>query len=129
MKITSIDVYDCNVRSKDPTSGSNPILIRVNTDEGLTGLGEVGLAYGAGYNAAMGMIKDFAPFVIGKDPMKVEEIWENMYRATFWGMSGGPVFYGGMSAYDIALWDIRGKALNAPIYHLLGGKTNNPLRT
>jgi L-alanine-DL-glutamate epimerase-like enolase superfamily enzyme len=129
MKITSIEVFDCNVRSKDPTSGSNPILIRVNTDEGLSGLGEVGLAYGAGYNAAMGMIKDFAPFVLGKDPMKSEAIWENLFRSTFWGMSGGPVVYGGMSAIDIALWDIRGKALNAPIYQLLGGKTNDNLRT
>jgi L-alanine-DL-glutamate epimerase-like enolase superfamily enzyme len=129
LKITSIEVYDCNIRSKDPTSGSNPIIIRVNTDEGLTGLGEVGLAYGAGYNAAMGMIKDFAPFVIGKDPMKVETIWENLFRSTFWGMSGGPVVYGGISAIDIACWDIRGKALNAPIYQLLGGKTNDNLRT
>ncbi|MCM5553862.1 mandelate racemase/muconate lactonizing enzyme family protein [Pleomorphomonas sp. NRK KF1] len=129
MKITSIEVFDCNIRSKDPTSGSNPIIIRVNTDEGVSGLGEVGLAYGAGYNAAMGMIKDFAPFVLGKDPMKSEAIWENLFRSTFWGMSGGPVVYGGMSAIDIALWDIRGKALNAPIYQLLGGKTNDNLRT
>jgi L-alanine-DL-glutamate epimerase-like enolase superfamily enzyme len=130
MKITSIEVFDCDigVKHKDMT-GFNPILIRINTDEGLSGVGEVGLAYGAGAKAGVAIIKDLAPYVLGKDPMKSEAIWESLFRATFWGMSGGPVFYGGMSAIDIALWDIRGKALNAPVYQLLGGKTNDNLRT
>ena len=130
MKITSIEVFDCELvnRHKEMV-GVNPILIRVNTDEGISGVGEVGLAYGAGAKAGVAIIRDLAPYVLGKDPMKVEAIWENLFRATFWGMSGGPVFYGGMSAIDIALWDIRGKALNAPVYQLLGGKTNDNLRT
>jgi L-alanine-DL-glutamate epimerase-like enolase superfamily enzyme len=130
MKITSIDVFDCELgRKYKEMSRFNPVLIRVNTDDGLSGIGEVGLAYGAGAKAGAAIIKDLAPFVIGKDPMKTEAIWENLFRATFWGMSGGPVFYGGMSAIDIALNDIRGKALNAPVYQLLGGKTNDNLRT
>ena len=130
MKITSIEVFDCELGRNYPTMARfNPILIRVNTDEGISGVGEVGLAYGAGAKAAVAIIKDLAPYVMGKDPMKVEAIWENLFRATFWGMSGGPVFYGGMSAIDIALWDIRGKALNAPVYQLLGGKTNDNLRS
>ena len=130
MKITSIEVFDCDIGQRHKTmAGVNPILIRVNTDEGISGVGEVGLAYGAGAKAGVAIIKDLAPYVLGKDPMKVEAIWENLFRATFWGMSGGPVFYGGMSAIDIALWDIRGKALNAPVYQLLGGKTNDNLRT
>jgi galactonate dehydratase len=107
----------------------NPVLIRVHTDAGVSGIGEVGLAYGAGAKAGAGMIRDLALFVLGKDPMKAEAIWENLFRATFWGMSGGPVIYGAISAIDIALWDIRGKVLNAPIYQLLGGKTNDNLRS
>lgn len=130
MKIVSIEIFDCEVGRRYKDMGAfNPVLIRVNTDAGVSGIGEVGLAYGAGAKAGAGMIRDLAPFVLGKDPMKTEAIWENMFRATFWGMSGGPVVYGGMSAIDIALWDIKGKVLNAPIHQLLGGKTNDHLRT
>jgi L-alanine-DL-glutamate epimerase-like enolase superfamily enzyme len=52
-----------------------------------------------------------------------------MLRESFWGLGGGPVFYSAMSAIDTALWDIKGKALNVPVYQLLGGKTNENLRT
>ncbi|MGS9655292.1 mandelate racemase/muconate lactonizing enzyme family protein, partial [Salmonella enterica subsp. enterica serovar Infantis] len=51
------------------------------------------------------------------------------FRKTFWGMGGGNVFYDGMSAIDIALWDIKCKYLVVPVYQLLGGKTNEKLRT
>ena len=130
MKITSVEVFDCNVRSKDPSlSYFNPVLMRVNTDEGISGVGEAGLAYGSGSNAAVGILKDLCPRLIGKDPMNIEAIWENYFRGTFWGMGGGPVFYAGMSAIDIALWDIKGKKYGAPIYQLIGGKTNEKLRT
>lgn len=130
MKITAIEIFDCEIWRRHPDmTRVNPVLIRVHTDEGVTGVGEVGLAYGAGAKAGVGMVRDLAPFVLGKDPMKSEALWENLFRATFWGMSGGPVVYGGLSAIDIALWDIRGKVLNAPIYQLLGGKTNDNLRT
>jgi galactonate dehydratase len=52
-----------------------------------------------------------------------------MLRESFWGLGGGPVLYAAMSAIDTALWDIKGKALNVPVYQLLGGKTNDNLRT
>ncbi|SBW08503.1 putative MR-MLE-family protein [uncultured delta proteobacterium] len=130
MKITSVEIFDCNVRSKDSSLNYfNPVLMRVNTDEGISGIGEAGLAYGSGSNAAVGILKDLCPRLIGKDPMNIEAIWENYFRGTFWGMSGGPIFYAGMSAIDIALWDIKGKKLGAPIYQLIGGKTNEKLRT
>lgn len=130
MKITSIEIYDCNVRKKDPALDYfNPILLRINTDEGISGIGEAGLAYGSGSNAAIGILKDLAPRLIGADPLRIEAIWEEYYRGTFWGMSGGPVFYAGMSAIDIALWDIKGKKYGAPIYQLIGGQTNTALRT
>ncbi|WP_224788738.1 hypothetical protein [Pandoraea terrae] len=52
------------------------------SDEGVSGIGEVGLAYGAGAKAAVGILRDFAPFVIGRDPMNVEAFWELLFRTT-----------------------------------------------
>ncbi|WP_462401547.1 mandelate racemase/muconate lactonizing enzyme family protein [Pseudomonas sp. Marseille-QA0332] len=130
MKIIKVEIFDCEVNRRDPSMTQfNPVLLRIHTDEGITGLGEVGLAYGAGAKAAVGILRDLVPYVIGKDPMQVEAIWELLFRATYWGAGGGPVIYGGISAIDIALWDIRGKAMGQPIYQLLGGKTNDNLRT
>lgn len=129
MKITSVDCM--LIDSGNPCQGRNtwnPIILRVNTDEGISGYGEVGMAYGRGYRAGFGIIQDFGEFIIGEDPMNSEKIWEKLYRKTFWGMGGGTVISAGMSAVDIALWDIKGKALNTPIYQLLGGKTNEKLR-
>ncbi len=130
MKITSVEIFDCEVNRKDPKMASfNPVLIRINTDEGISGIGEVGLAYGSASKAAVGIVRDLAKQIIGKDPMRVEALWESLFRGTFWGMGGGPVVYGGISAIDIACWDIRGKVLKAPIYELLGGRTKDSLRT
>lgn len=130
MKIMSVEVFDCDVKRKDPSLAYfNPVLLRINTDEGISGIGEAGLAYASGSNAAVGILKDLCPRLLGKDPLNIEAIWEDYFRGTFWGMSGGPVFYAGMSAIDIALWDIKGKKFNAPIYQLIGGKTNSKLRT
>ena len=130
MKITKVEIFDCEVNRRDPSmTRFNPVMVRVHTDEGISGIGEVGLAYGAGAKAAVGILRDFAQFVIGRDPMNVEALWETLFRATYWGAGGGPVIYGGISAYDIALWDIRGQVMGQPIYQLLGGKTNDNLRT
>ena len=129
MKITSVDCMI--IDSGNPCNGRNtwnPIIIRVNTDEGISGFGEVGVAYGRGYRAGFGIIQDFAEVIIGEDPMNIEKIWEKIYRTTFWGLGGGTIISAGMSAIDIALWDIKGKALGVPVYQLLGGKTNEKLR-
>lgn len=129
MKITSIELFDCQVSKVDPAlSYFNPVLIRINTDHGISGIGEAGISYATGSTGALGVLKNMAPQLLGRDPMQVEAIWEFMFRGMFWGMGGGPIFYAAMSAIDIALWDIRGKVLNAPVYQLLGGKTNSSLR-
>ena len=106
-----------------------PILCRIHTDEGIYGDGEAALAYGIASPAAAGMIRDLATLIIGMDPLDSEVIWDKLYKATFWGQNGGPVVFAGISALDIALWDIKGKAFNAPIYKLLGGKRRDNLRT
>ncbi len=123
MKITSVDVFECkfNVMGK-------VICVRVNTDEGISGFGEVGLSYGGMHDAGVGIAKDMAKLIIGKDPMNTEAIWETIFRTTFWGMGGGGVVNAGVSAIDVALWDIKGKALGVPCWQLLGGKTNDKIR-
>lgn len=129
MKIVSVDAMI--VDAGNPTQGRNtwnPIVVRINTDEGVSGFGELGIAYGRGYRAGFGILQDFGEVIIGEDPMKIEKIWEKIYRSTFWGLGGGTVISAGMSAIDIALWDIKGKVLGVPIYELLGGKTNDKLR-
>lgn len=130
MKITSVDVMQLPSGNAGSSRGSwCPVVVRINTDEGISGWGEAGLAYGKGWRAGLGILQDFGEAIIGMDPMKIESIWEYMFRSTFWGMGGGTVISAGMSGLDIALWDIKGKALGVPIYQLLGGKTNDNLRT
>ncbi len=126
MKVTSIEIWDVNCPE---LTWHHPIIIRVNTDEGISGLGEVGLAYGVGHSGGAAYVKNLVEaYLLGADPMNIEKIWDAMFQGTFWAKGGGPVVYGGMSAIDIACWDIRGKALGQPVYKLLGGKTNDSLR-
>ena len=128
MKITSIDVFLVTIGQPSvPGSPWNPVVVRINTEDGISGYGEVGLAYGDTKESAVGMCRDFAKLIIGMDAMNNEAIWARLHN-TFWGLGGGPVVYGAMSAIDIALWDIKGKAFNTPVYNLLGGKTNQKLR-
>lgn len=128
MKITSVDIIDVANEFSSATSKWRPVVVKINTDEGIAGFGEVGLAYGVGASAGFGMAKDLAKIIIGMDPMKNEAIWDKMQKKTFWGQGGGTVVTAGMSGIDIALWDIKGKALNTPVYQLLGGKTRDKIR-
>jgi len=127
MKVSSVEVFDINCPDRQ---GWNPVFIRIHTDEGISGVGEAGLAYDLGHSAAAHMIKEMAEaFLIGHDPFQTEHLWARMLRESFWGLGGGPVIYSAMSAIDTALWDIKAKALNVPVYQLLGGKVNAELRT
>lgn len=129
MKITSVDIIDVANDLQSSTSKWRPVVVKINTDEGICGYGEVGMAYGVGASAGYGMAKDLAKLTIGMDPMQNEAIWDKMQKKTFWGQGGGTVVSAGMSAIDIALWDIKGKALNVPVYQLLGGKCRDSVRT
>ena len=127
MKITKIDVM---LSAVDPTMlvHFRPILCRIYTDEGIYGDGEAAIAYSAGAPAAYGMVKDLAPLILGMDPLENEVIWDKLYQKTFWARNGGPIVYAGFAALDMALWDIKGKAFNLPLYRLLGGKFRSELR-
>lgn len=129
MKITSVDVLKCKGKCSVETDVFFSINVRVNTDAGISGFGEAGIAYGVGADAAFGMCRDMAEVILGMDPMDNEAIWDKMHRKTFWGMGGGSIVFAGISAIDIAVWDIKGKALGVPVYKLLGGKTNKRLRS
>jgi len=125
MKITKIDVLLVDAPANPIW---HPILCRVYTDTGIYGDGEAAVAYVSGQTAAFGMIQDLAKIVVGMDPLQNEVIWDKMYKTTFWGQNGGPIVFSGISAIDIALWDIKGKFFNQPLHVLLGGKRRDKLR-
>lgn len=129
MKIVSVDIIDVKNPIQSAVAKWRPVVVRINTDEGISGFGEVGLAYGVGASAGYGMVKDFARLLLGVDPMRSEFLWDKLQKKTFWGQGGGTIVSAGMSAIDVALWDIKGKALGVPCYQLLGGKCRDELRT
>ena len=127
MKINRIEIFDIHCPKRPAW---NPIFVRIHTDEGISGVGEAGLAYDLGHSAAAAMIREFAEAVLlDWDPFQTEKLWAKMFRESFWALGGGPIIYSAMSAIDTALWDIKGKALGVPVYQLLGGKVNARLRT
>ncbi|SDV48764.1 mandelate racemase/muconate lactonizing enzyme family protein [Chitinasiproducens palmae] len=124
MKIREVRVYVVH------TARIHPVVIEVETDEGVVGIGEAGIAYGLGQTAVSGMVKDIAErLLIGKDPMRIEALWSEMYDHTFWAKGGGgPIVFGAISAIELALWDIKAKTLNVPVFELLGGKIRDSVR-
>ena len=127
MKITKVDIL--MGKTLTPTSDDwRPVFCRVYTDEGIYGDGEAALTYVSGSSAAFALLQDYSKLIIGMDPMDNEVIWDMLHKCTFWGQNGGPVIFAAISAIDIALWDIKGKALNLPLYKLLGGKFRKELR-
>lgn len=123
MKVAGARIYLVKIGSL------HPILVELVTDEGLTGVGEAAVAYGMGGTAAAGMVKDLVEgMVLGRDPFRIEEVWSEMYDHSFWAKGGGAVVFAGISAIEQALWDIKGKALNLPIYEFLGGKLRDDVR-
>jgi galactonate dehydratase len=126
MKITSVEIYDVKATWR---RAWNPVVIRINTDEGIYGLGEAGMAVGGGHATYAAMVKDLAQtHLIGADPLDSEKLWEKLVRRTWLAQANSLVVFAGISAIDQALWDIRGKAANLPVYRLLGGKTRDSLR-
>lgn len=103
----------------------NQLLVKVETDEGIFGWGESGLS--GREKAVMGAIEHYREFLIGRDPMQIGAIWQEMYRSQYF--EGGRVLQAAISAIDIALHDIKGKALGVPVYQLLGGKQRNVIPT
>lgn len=127
MKVNRVEIFDISCEARPQW---HPVVVRVHTDEGITGVGEAGLAYDWGHSAAANMINEIVSArLIGFDPFQTELLWSKMFREGFWAFGGNAVFFAAMSAIDTALWDIKAKAVNLPLYQLLGGKVNTKLRT
>ena len=99
----------------------NYLFVVVDTDEGVYGLGESGLT--GRELAVMGAVEHFKPLLVGQDPMRTEHLWQTLSRGGFF--PHGRVLGSAMAAIDIALWDIKGKALGVPLHDLLGGKVRD----
>ena len=112
MKITDIKPLPVFVGSR------NQLVVKVETDAGIHGWGESGLS--SRELAVAGAINHYREFLIGEDPMRIGGLWQLMYRSQYF--EGGRVLTAAISAIDIALHDIAGKALGVPVYQLLGGK-------
>ena len=123
MKIVGAKIYLVQI------GGRHPVLVQLFSDEGISGVGEAAVAYGTGGTAAAGMVKDLVEgFLLGRDPFQIEAIWSDMYDHTFWAKGGGTIVFAGMSAVEQALWDMKGKALELPVYEMLGGKYRDRVR-
>jgi galactonate dehydratase len=100
-------------------------LVRIDTDEGLTGYGEANPDAGAG--GVVGLINTLKPLLIGEDPRNVERCWEKLRRRVFAGPQAG-VFVIALSGIELALWDLAGKAAGQPVHRMLGGKFRDRIR-
>lgn len=117
MKIIAADVV---VTSPD----RNFVTLRLTTDEGLTGLGDATL--NGRELAVVAYLQDHvAPLLIGRDAGRIEDTWQFLYRSAYWRR--GPVTMAAIAAVDMALWDIKGKAADMPVYQLLGGASRTGL--
>jgi len=99
-------------------------LVKIDTDEGISGVGEGTLE--TKEKTVATCIMEFERYLIGKDPLQIEKHWQAMYKGTYW--RGGPVINSAISAIEIALWDIAGKYFNTPICNLLGGRCRDKIR-
>lgn len=130
MKITSVECHLLTCRQRFSASGqvytSSSAIVRITTDEGLYGLADPMTAYHAP-EAIPAVVDFYARELIGEDPLRISHLFRKMFSASlFWGRSG--IALSAISALDNALWDIKAKAMNVPLYQLLGGLANERVR-
>jgi galactonate dehydratase len=115
MKIKSYELYQVPPRW---------LFLKLETDEGITGWGEP-IVEGKAATVKTA-VDEMMEYLLGKDPMHIEDHWNVFYRSAFY--RGGPVLMSAISGIDQALWDIKGKYFNAPVYQLIGGKAKDKMR-
>lgn len=114
MKISNITVYKVKPRW---------IFIKIDTDEGISGWGE--MVSGTKTETVVAGAKEMGNRILGKNPFDIERIWQRLHRSFF---RGGPINGTIISGIEMALWDIKGKALNVPVYELLGGAARDRIK-
>jgi galactonate dehydratase len=118
MKITSVEPLIVDVESR------NWLFVVVETDEGVSGVGEGSLP---GHpRAVAAAVEEYREYVVGEDPARIQHLWQLMYRQPFF--RGGVVTLSAMSAIEQALWDIKGKVAGLPVYQLLGGRCHDRIK-
>ena len=125
MKITSVKAVPAShstTRAGIKTS-RNYVFVKIETDEGITGWG----AATCGPLSVATMVDEFGKVILGKDPMEIEKHWQTLYH--HFHVRGGIVQMSAISGIEIALWDIKGRALGVPVYELLGGKIRDKIWT
>jgi len=115
MRITDAKVIACS-------PGRNFVTLKITTEDGIYGLGDATLN-GRELAVASYLTDHVIPILIGRDARRIEDIWQYLYKGAYWRR--GPVTMSAIAAVDTALWDIKGKALNAPVYQLLGGASRD----
>jgi len=136
MKITDVRLLAFSVpveerlRWTSPTGGSATQLsvpiVQISTDQGVAGIGQCYFTYPFAVYKALVEVW-LKPLLVGEDPLDTDRLWEKMYESVY-GTAKGGASVQAISGVDIALWDIKGKALKAPLYQLLGGKHRSELR-
>src|SRR5579871_5626151 len=111
MRITDAKVIVCS-------PGRNFVTLKITTEDGIYGLGDA-TVNGRELAVASYLTDHVIPLLIGRDARRIEDIWQYLYKGAYWRR--GPVTMCAIAAVDTALWDIKGKALNVPVYQLLGG--------
>src|SRR6266852_1274612 len=111
-----VKIVDAKVIVCSP--GRNFVTLKITTEDGIHGLGDATLN-GRELAVASYLSDHVIPLLIGRDARKIEDIWQYLYKGAYWRR--GPVTMASISAVDTALWDIKGKSLNVPVYQLLGG--------
>jgi mannonate dehydratase len=111
MRISDARVIVCS-------PGRNFVTLKITTEDGIHGLGDATLN-GRELAVASYLSDHVIPLLIGRDARRIEDIWQYLYKGAYWRR--GPVTMSAIAAVDTALWDIKGKSLNAPVYQLLGG--------
>ncbi|MDY8111036.1 mandelate racemase/muconate lactonizing enzyme family protein [Fulvimarina sp. 2208YS6-2-32] len=119
MKIATITPFAIRVGTR------NQLLVKIDTDEGVFGWGESGLS--GRERAVMGALEHFSRWLVGQDAFRIGRIWQELYRSQYF--EGGRVLTAAMSAIDLALHDVKGKALGVPVYDLLGGRQRDHVPT
>ncbi|KJS84466.1 MAG: galactonate dehydratase [Peptococcaceae bacterium BICA1-8] len=115
MKITKFEMFKVKPRW---------LFLKVETDEGIIGWGEPVIEGRA--DTVRAAVEEVSEYLIGKDPLRIEDHWQVLYRAGFY--RGGPVLMSAIAGIDQALWDIKGKYYNAPVYQLLGGSCRDKVK-
>lgn len=115
MKITSARVILCS-------PGRNFVTLKIETDEGIYGIGD-GTLNGREMSVVSYLSEHVIPVLIGRDPRRIEDIWQYLYRGAYWRR--GPVTMRAIAAVDVALWDIKAKLANMPLFDLLGGRSRD----